>query len=279
MGAIRSHLLSLLFLCYSNSTEHQMIQRILPLVAILSLSGCALTPQVQQVSTDNTETVAAIKSMESNLNTRLGGMESKIEIQNEYIATLEKELSNVSEELSLVRSEQNKIQTALKLVTEKKKHLTPSPVSLQNQVLKDTLILGAIENVEIADIEQGFSARIDTGATTSSLNAIDLQEFERNGNKWVRFHLLNQNIQKGSNELEWIAAPVIRSVKIRQSTTEELERRPVVELWIKLGAIHEKVQFTLADRSHMTHSVLLGREFIQDIAIVDVSKEFVQSKK
>lgn len=29
----------------------------------------------------------------------------------------------------------------------------------------------------------------------------------------------------------------------------------------------------------MTHSVLLGREFIQDIAVVDVSKEFVQSKK
>lgn len=255
-----------------------MIQRILPLVAILSLSGCALIPQTAPVVSDNTETVAAIKSMESNLNTRLDGMETKIETQNDYISTLEKELSNVSEELSLVRTEQTKIQESIKQATSKKTRLIPTPISLQTQSLKDTLILGAIENVEIADIKQQFSARIDTGATTSSLNAVDLQEFERNGTQWVRFHLINQDV-KEDGKLEWITAPVVRNVKIRQSTTEEAERRPVVELWIKLGAIHEKVQFTLADRSHMTHSVLLGREFIQDIAVIDVSKEFVQSKK
>ncbi len=255
-----------------------MIQRILPLVAILSLSGCALTQQAAPIASDNTETIAAIKSMETNLNTRLDGMKTKIETQNDYISTLEKELSNVSEELSIVRSEQTKIQASIKQATSKKVHLAPVPVSMQTQSLKDTLILGAIENVEIADIKQQFSARIDTGATTSSLNAVDLQEFERNGTQWVRFHLINQDVQ-ADGKLEWITAPVIRNVKIRQSTTEEAERRPVVELWIKLGAIHEKVQFTLADRSHMTHSVLLGREFIQDIAVIDVSKEFVQSKK
>jgi hypothetical protein len=255
-----------------------MIQRILPLVAILSLSGCALTQQTTPVASDNTETVAAIKSMETNLNTRLDDMETKIETQNDYISTLEKELSNVSEELSMVRTEQIKIQSSIKQATSQKARLAPIPISMQTQSLKDTLILGAIENVEIADIQQKFSARIDTGATTSSLNAVDLQEFERNGTQWVRFHLINQDAQE-DGKLEWITAPVIRNVKIRQSTTEEAERRPVVELWIKLGAIHEKVQFTLADRSHMTHSVLLGREFIQDIAVIDVSKEFVQSKK
>lgn len=258
-----------------------MIQRILPLVAILSFSGCALTPQSTTDASehsDHTETVAAIKSMETNLNTRLDGMENKIETQNDYISTLEKELSNVSEELSLVRTEQTKMQASITQATSKKVLFAPVPVSRQAQSLKDTLILGAIENVEIADIKQQFSARIDTGATTSSLNAVDLQEFERNGTQWVRFHLINQNV-KEDGKLEWITAPVIRNVKIRQSTTEEAERRPVVELWIKLGAIHEKVQFTLTDRSHMTHSVLLGREFIQDIAIIDVSKEFVQSKK
>ncbi|GAM71860.1 hypothetical protein JCM19236_1485 [Vibrio sp. JCM 19236] len=52
----------------------------------------------------------------------------------------------------------------------------------------------------------------------------------------------------------------------------------MIELWIKLGDIREKAQFTLADRSHMTHAVLLGREFIKDIALVDVSKTYVQTK-
>lgn len=57
-----------------------------------------------------------------------------------------------------------------------------------------------------------------------------------------------------------------------------MERRAVVELWVRLGKIHEKTQFTLADRSQMTHPVLLGREFIRDIAVVDVSKQYIQTK-
>lgn len=71
---------------------------------------------------------------------------------------------------------------------------------------------------------------------------------------------------------------MVRHVKIRQSTNEELERRVVVELWVKLGKIHEKAQFTLADRSQMSHPVLLGREFIRDIAVVDVSKKYIHTE-
>ncbi|CDU09802.1 hypothetical protein VDIAB_270539 [Vibrio diabolicus] len=75
----------------------------------------------------------------------------------------------------------------------------------------------------------------------------------------------------------WIEAPVIRYVKIRQVTSEELERRAVVELWVRVGKIHEKAQFTLADRSHMNHPILLGREFMRDIALVDVSRTYIQT--
>lgn len=68
-------------------------------------------------------------------------------------------------------------------------------------------------------------------------------------------------------------------MRIRQSTNENTERRAVVELWVKLGSIHEKAQFTLADRSQMTHPVLLGREFIRDIALVDVSRKYIQTEQ
>jgi hypothetical protein len=77
---------------------------------------------------------------------------------------------------------------------------------------------------------------------------------------------------------KWIEAPVVRYVKIRQSTNDQTERRAVIELWVKVGNIHEKAQFTLADRSQMSHPVLLGREFIKDIALVDVSKKYVQTE-
>ncbi len=93
----------------------------------------------------------------------------------------------------------------------------------------------------------------------------------------MRFHLADEKNPK--TEANWIEAPVLRYVRIRQSTTDNTERRAVVELWVKLGSIHEKAQFTLADRSQMTHPVLLGREFIRDIALVDVSRKYIQTEQ
>lgn len=40
----------------------------------------------------------------------------------------------------------------------------------------------------------------------------------------------------------------------------------------------EKAEFTLKDRSDMTFPVLLGREFLKDIAVVDVAREYIQPK-
>ncbi|GAL25428.1 hypothetical protein JCM19239_6348 [Vibrio variabilis] len=99
-------------------------------------------------------------------------------------------------------------------------------------------------------LDKTFDARVDTGAVTSSLNASDIQAFERDGKQWVKFKLVDEKAEKESNR--WIEAPVIRYVKIRQSTSDKMERRAVVELWIRVGKIHEKAQFTLADRSQMT---------------------------
>ncbi|MEZ9418055.1 RimK/LysX family protein, partial [Vibrio sp. 10N.286.49.E1] len=77
-------------------------------------------------------------------------------------------------------------------------------------------ILGGIEKVSIDSIKQSFDARVDTGATTSSLNAVDIKEFERNGKDWVRFHLADK--AQAVEDQKWIEAPVVRYVKIRQST-------------------------------------------------------------
>ena len=92
----------------------------------------------------------------------------------------------------------------------------------------------------------------------------------------MKFHLADK--AQSPEDQKWIEAPVVRFVKIRQSTNDQTERRAVIELWVKVGKIHEKAQFTLADRSQMSHPVLLGREFIKDIALVDVSKKYVQTE-
>lgn len=136
------------------------------------------------------------------------------------------------------------------------------------------LILGEQEWVYIPGLEQSFKARIDTGATTSSISAVDIVPFERNGKDWVKFKLEHEG--KKSREM---ALPVNRWVKIKQSSAEGSQRRAVVESWIQIGERTEKAEFTLADRTHLTFPVLIGRSFVKDIAVVDVSRKYVQKKR
>ncbi len=135
------------------------------------------------------------------------------------------------------------------------------------------LILGQKEWVHIEGLDVNVVARIDTGATTSSVSAIDVVAFERDGKKWVKFKLAHDG--KESKELE---LPVVSTKFIRQSNSDETYERYVVEGWIKVGDLKVKTPFTLADRTHMDYGLLLGRSFFRDVAIVDVSREFVQPK-
>lgn len=51
------------------------------------------------------------------------------------------------------------------------------------------LILGSEEWVYVPEIDQTFKARVDTGATTSSISATDIVPFERDGKDWVKFKI------------------------------------------------------------------------------------------
>ncbi|WP_194435866.1 ATP-dependent zinc protease family protein [Vibrio fluminensis] len=245
-----------------------MFIRLTPVVALTLLSGCTLTNSTQ----NHQETLAAIQAVETNLNAQITTLGTQVDAQSEYISTLEKKIQHLQDKTIDMQTV-----TLAKIAEQEKKVAAPVIIPPAPQPVAHGVVLGAIEKVTIDSIKQTFDARVDTGAATSSLNAVDVEEFERNGKKWVRFHLSDENTP--SDESNWIEAPIVKFVKIRQSTNSDVERRAVVELWVQVGKIHEKAQFTLADRSQMSHPVLLGREFIQDIAVVDVSKKYVQSEQ
>ncbi|WP_394248390.1 ATP-dependent zinc protease [Vibrio profundi] len=244
-----------------------MYKRFAPIVAIGLLSGCTLNNGAEY----HQQTLQAIQESETNVANKVTNLELQLSNQSDYIESLETEILALSEQMDVHLSQMEKDE--VKKEKQKTVSTKPTPVSSPQEHIT---ILGAVERVTLDSIGQDFDARVDTGATTSSLNAVDIEEFERNGKNWVKFHLADSS--QDISEQKWIQAPVVRYVKIRQSTNDETERRAVIELWVKVGKIHEKAQFTLADRSQMSHPVLLGREFIKDIALVDVSKKYVQTE-
>jgi hypothetical protein len=129
-------------------------------------------------------------------------------------------------------------------------------------------LVGRREAVWIEDLQLALPARIDTGAETASLDARNIAEFERDGNAWVRFEMVHP---QGDEPLT-LERPVARVVRILQSTSEEAERRLVIELGIVLGDVRQLAEFTLSNRSHLDFQVLVGRNILQDLMIVDVGQ-------
>mgnify|MGYP005756115859 CR=1 FL=1 len=144
----------------------------------------------------------------------------------------------------------------------------------ENETRDGKLIVGETEEIWLDAVNDSFPARIDTGATTSSLSAQDITVFERDGNPWVSFNLAHE----GVDEKLPVETPLVRYVRIRQASADNTERRPVVALTLRLGRLSERTEFTLTDRSQMTYPVLLGREFLKDIAVVDIARQNVQGK-
>ena len=50
----------------------------------------------------------------------------------------------------------------------------------------------------------------------------------------------------------------------------------MVRLRVALGDIQDTFDFTLANRAHLDQEMLLGRNFLKDVALVDVGRQFVQ---
>lgn len=138
--------------------------------------------------------------------------------------------------------------------------------------IKDKLIVGRVEKVHIYPSDLVMNARIDTGAETSSIDARDITEFERDGKNWVRFTLIDRK----ANSSHVIERKVVRTAKILQSSQEDgHEKRVVVTLKISIGDRSELSEFTLTNREHMTYPILIGRNALLDVMIVDVSKKYI----
>lgn len=139
-------------------------------------------------------------------------------------------------------------------------------------VIKHMKLIGQKEYIYLNEVGLKLPARIDTGATTSSIHAVDVQRYERDGKRWVRFTIIDPATGKGIK----MERPLSRKVRIKQHDGEG-DRRYSVKLWVTLGGIKCRTEFTLADRSDFKMPALIGRSLIHGRAVVDVTREYTSS--
>lgn len=135
------------------------------------------------------------------------------------------------------------------------------------------MIGGWVEKVVVLPSQIRVSAKLDTGARTSSIHAEKIERFEKEGERWVRFALV---LEDEDDEIHRVPmeAPIHRRVRIKQHD-DAPEARPVVELELCMAGQVRRAQFSLVDRGVFLYPVLLGRRFLAGSFVVDPDETFL----
>lgn len=121
----------------------------------------------------------------------------------------------------------------------------------------------------------GLRAKIDTGASTSALHATEITEFERNGERWVRFNAHLGTLVQRRHRCE---APLVTR-KLIKSSNGHTQTRYVVRTLLALGDRVWPVEFTLTCRKTMRYRLLLGSKALKDGHwLIDPARAYVQQK-
>lgn len=117
-----------------------------------------------------------------------------------------------------------------------------------------------------------IKAKIDTGARTSALHVVGIEEFERDGRAWVRGTVRPwQRSIADAVTLEW---PVHDIRRIR-SSSGHAQRRFVVLQRIVLAGREVTAEVTLTNRDKMGFRMLIGREALRHGFVVDARAGFL----
>jgi len=178
------------------------------------LSGCAFNQDKQ--------TLNAIQAMDANIHVRLQSLEAQNTEQAGQLQWLQDRLADTDKSLAQLKSDQKKIVSLMKQKKEEK--VAPAKTVLPAQTNLDKVILGSREWVWLDAAQESFKARIDSGATTSSIHAVDQELFERNGNEWVRFKL-SASSPRVSIDKTRVKASAGRGKGLEKSREEESSRK------------------------------------------------------
>ena len=110
-----------------------------------------------------------------------------------------------------------------------------------------------------------MKAKLDTGADTSSIHATKIRRSRGdNGKTWVEFRLTDED----SDRRVRYRKRLVRYAYIKEHDGPS-QRRPVVKLEVCLGDHQQEIEVSLVDRSGFEYPVLLGRNALEKVVVVD----------
>ena len=135
-------------------------------------------------------------------------------------------------------------------------------------------IIGKREIIDILDLELfGLDAKIDTGADSNSLHCDDI--FIDN-EKFVHFTLLDK--VHPSYHGKKLKMPLYKLKKVKSSNGATQIRASIQVNVSFFGKIY-KTTVSLTNRSDMKYPMLIGRKFLANRFLVDVSTEYLSKNE
>lgn len=117
-----------------------------------------------------------------------------------------------------------------------------------------------------------IKARVDSGAKTSALHAINIKTFTKDHQEWVKFDI--NPIQNNAKALIHCEAQLVDQ-RIVKSSSGFREKRFVIQTYVSLGEKTWEIEVTLTNRDSMGYRMLLGREAMSGRVMVDPEQRFV----
>ncbi|TGM73080.1 hypothetical protein EHR01_17905 [Leptospira mtsangambouensis] len=149
-----------------------------------------------------------------------------------------------------------------KQIIEKKPDSHIKPIVIPPQYLKP--IIGRVEWVEFPNWKLKLRARIDTGAKSCSIHAVNIERLTENGEEFVVFETF---VDEKPVKLK---SRFVKEAKV-SSTSGVSEKRIMIREVMKMGKIKEEVIINLNDRTNLNYPILIGRNYLMGKFLVDVS--------
>jgi hypothetical protein len=138
-------------------------------------------------------------------------------------------------------------------------------------IKKSLHTIGRVETVDLPGLDlEEIEAKIDTGAYTSSLHCHHIERFEKGSEHFVRFNLLDPEHPAYNEKL--FELPVFDQREVKSSNGQK-EARIFIKTSIEFFGKQFKIELSLTDRSEMKFPLLIGRKFLTNKFVVDVSKK------